>query len=119
MRQQQHHFHSNTSLHRKRQIDRKIRFTKIYLLVFSSNATTTTATRTSSKIQSLLSQTSDPNLKVVYSFCSNYYTPPLSALSAAKEKLRLRAFHDVKSAANTVFSDAAACRKAFDMRVFF
>ncbi|XP_057781620.1 uncharacterized protein LOC130999931 [Salvia miltiorrhiza] len=82
---------------------------------FVIDATAASAAKTSSKIQSLLPQTSDPNLKVVYTFCSNYYSAALGALAAAREKLRARAFRDVKSAADTVSGDADACRKAFAM----
>ncbi|KAL1544903.1 pectinesterase inhibitor-like [Salvia divinorum] len=78
-------------------------------------ATTNSALATSSKIQSLLSRTTDPKLKLVYSFCSNYYSAALGALSAAKDKLRSRDFRAIKYAADTVSRDAAACRKAFDM----
>ena len=64
-------------------------------------ATTDSASKTSAKIQSLLSQTTDPNLKVVYSLCSNYYSAALAALSAAKEKIRSGDFGSVRSAADT------------------
>lgn len=80
---------------------------------FVIDATAASASKTSSKIQSLLSQTTDPNLKVVYSFCANYYSAAMSALSAAAAQLQSRDYRDVKAAADIVARDAASCKQAF------
>lgn len=77
------------------------------------DTTVSSVTSTSAKIQSLLSQTNDPNLRVVYSLCSNYYSAALSSLNAAKEKLKSREYGDLNFAANTVSRDASSCQQAF------
>lgn len=80
---------------------------------FVIDTTAASASKTSSKIQSLLSQTTDPNLKVVYSFCANYYSAALSALNAAAAQLKSHDYRDVKLAADIAARDAASCQKAF------
>ncbi|KAK4432120.1 hypothetical protein Salat_0974100 [Sesamum alatum] len=77
--------------------------------------TLTSATSTSSRIQSLLPSTSDPNLRVVYSLCSNYYSAAISALNAAKDKLSSGQYGDLNSAASTVSKDAASCQQTFSL----
>ncbi|KAG6433363.1 hypothetical protein SASPL_104974 [Salvia splendens] len=80
---------------------------------FVIDETFNVASSTSSQIQSLLSQTSDPKLKEVYGLCSKYYGAALASLSAAKDRLRSRYFRYVRSAASAVSGDAAAGREAF------
>ncbi|KAG6433362.1 hypothetical protein SASPL_104973 [Salvia splendens] len=75
-------------------------------------ATTNSASKTTAKIQSLLPGTSHPNLKVVYSLCSNYYR---AALSPAKEKIGSGDFGSVRSAADTALRDGKECWIAFSM----
>ncbi|KAK4392465.1 hypothetical protein Sango_2024300 [Sesamum angolense] len=79
------------------------------------DTTLASATRTSSRIGSLLPSTSDPNLRVVYSLCSNYYSAAISALNAATDKLKSGNYGDLNSAASTVSGDAAACQKTFSI----
>ncbi|KAL2228225.1 pectinesterase inhibitor-like [Sesamum indicum] len=79
------------------------------------DTTLASATRTSSRIQSLLPTTSDPNLRVVYSLCSNYYSAAISALNAAKDKLKSGDYADLNSAAATVSRDAASCQQTFSL----
>ncbi|KAL0428547.1 UNVERIFIED_CONTAM: hypothetical protein Slati_3029500 [Sesamum latifolium] len=73
------------------------------------------AIRTISKIESLLPTTTDPNVKVVYSLCSNYYSAAISALNAAKDKLESGEYGVLNSAAGTVSRDAAACQQTFSI----
>ncbi|KAL0346235.1 UNVERIFIED_CONTAM: hypothetical protein Sradi_4454800 [Sesamum radiatum] len=79
------------------------------------NTNLASATSTSSKIESLLPTTTDPNLKVVYSLCSNYYSAAISALNAAEDKLKSGEYGDLNSAASTVSRDAAACQQTFSI----
>ncbi|KAL8036942.1 hypothetical protein ABFX02_11G008800 [Erythranthe guttata] len=77
------------------------------------DTTISSVTKTASKIQSLLSKTEDPNLKIVYMLCSNYYSAALSALNAGKDKLKSGEYDDLNGAASTVSRDASSCQQIF------
>lgn len=78
-------------------------------------AAISSVTKTTSKIQSLLSETKDPNLRIVYSLCSNYYSAAASALNAANEKLKSGEYRELNTAASIVSKDASSCQKTFSI----
>ncbi|KAG8367890.1 hypothetical protein BUALT_Bualt16G0119600 [Buddleja alternifolia] len=55
----------------------------------------------------------DPNVRTVYSLCSNYYGAALDALEGASEKLQAGRYGDLNGAASTISQDVSSCQNAF------
>lgn len=74
------------------------------------DAAISSVAKTTAKIQSLLSVTMDPEIRIVYSVCSDHYRAAARALNAANKKLKSGEYRDLITAASSVSKDATSCR---------